>query len=553
VDKRRLSAKNLHPWVKNLPIGHLQLSGRPADLRRTCSTIGDLFEAVHRGALLRSSRTAVARIKRTLNAITKALNRANGSEGWDLYRKTRPPLRSYKAIYFASARLSKLAAGEQRSRLAKMHLSRRAINALEKARITTLDQLIEKAQAGVVGPSGLGQFKGLEIVASLDALADATDNQGSIDWVKFAKIRGFVVLPEQQSQPTPEEFIRCFPSLCEAAVSTSFSADAIAVLNARLLRRAEQTAPRPALGQRLGKNRETVRLHENEVVEALSTAIWRQDYCNCRFRFREEFLTPLNLLKKVVHDSPRMTWVNALRKAWHVDRHAIRNQEVLLLRLLGRDSQWGLQGTVLEKHVQIKVQRFIRANRMSEFSATEMWKHLRAKFKTNTPSLPDVASLLRTLSNLEYIHESDLFKVRLSELSYTDQCEVILRARGQPMHIQELTSALAETAGRREGRTAQDTVALLWPLARFVAIGKSGYWAIREWKGIETRTIADVAADLLASIGRPLHVDELFALIENRRPAARMSMETVLRQDPRFIRVARATWTLKKRVTQSTH
>jgi DNA-directed RNA polymerase delta subunit len=115
------------------------------------------------------------------------------------------------------------------------------------------------------------------------------------------------------------------------------------------------------------------------------------------------------------------------------------------------------------------------------------------------------------------------------------------------MHIQELTSALAATATERTGRTAQDTVGLLWPLPRFVAIGKSGYWALREWKGIETRTIADVAADLLASIGKPLHVDELFALIQKRRPAARISMNNVLRQDPRFVRVAPARWTLKKR------
>jgi DNA-directed RNA polymerase delta subunit len=393
----------------------------------------------------------------------------------------------------------------------------------------------------------LGQFKGLEIVASLDALADATDTQGTIDWIKFAKIRGFAVLPEERSQPTPGEFIRCFPYVCEAAVSTSFSANARAVLNARLLRRAEQTAPRPALGQRLGKNRETVRLHENEVIEALFNAIWKEDYCNCRFRFRKEFLTPLYSLEKLLNESSRMTWAGALRQAWHVDRQAIRLQEVLLLRLLGKDSRWALHGTVLEKRFRNEMQRFIIANRKREFFATELCQHLRPKLKTAMPFLPDVVGLLCTLPSLERTNQLDGFRVRLSQLSYTDRCEVILRARGKPMHIQELTSALAATATERTGRTAQDTVGLLWPLPRFVAIGKSGYWALREWKGIETRTIADVAADLLASIGKPLHVDELFALIQKRRPAARISMNNVLRQDPRFVRVAPARWTLKKR------
>jgi DNA-directed RNA polymerase delta subunit len=549
VDKRRFSGKDLHPWVKNLPIGHLQTSGKEDDLRRTFPTIGDLFEGVYRDALPRNSPTAVAKIKRTLNALTKTLNRGNDIEGWDFYRKALPPFRSYKAIYFASPRLSILAAGEQRSRLAKMHLSRRAINALEKAHITTVGQLIERAQAGIVGLTGLGRFKALEVVASLDALAEVTDRQGSTDWVKFAQIRGFAVLPDQQSKPTPEEFIRRFPALCEAAVSTFFNLNALAVLKTRLLRGVDQAAARPALGKRLGKNRETIRLRENQVVDAVRRAIWNQDYCNCPFRFRRDFLSPLHSLRRVLNNSPGTTWSHALREAWHVDRQAIRGQEVLLLRLLGKDNQWAFQGTALEKRVRIEVHRFIVANWTREFSAKELWQYLRRKLKTAIPFLPDLVNVLTTLPSLERTNQLDSFKVRFSELSYTDRCEAILRARGQPMHIQELTSVLRATAAERRGRTAQDTVGLLWPSARFVSIGKSGYWALREWKGIETRTIADVAADLLASIGKPLHVDELFALIEKRRPAARISMNTVLRQDPRFVRIGRATWTLKRQAT----
>jgi DNA-directed RNA polymerase alpha subunit len=55
--------------------------------------------------------------------------------------------------------------------VAKLHLSRRAINALEKAGVTTLGRLIKRAEAGIIGVTGLGQFKGWEIVVTLDALA----------------------------------------------------------------------------------------------------------------------------------------------------------------------------------------------------------------------------------------------------------------------------------------------------------------------------------------------------------------------------------------------
>jgi hypothetical protein len=154
-----------------------------------------------------------------------------------------------------------------------------------------------------------------------------------------------------------------------------------------------------------------------------------------------------------------------------------------------------------------------------------------------------VVSLLQTLPSLERTNQLDSFKVRLSELSYTDRCEAILRARGQPMHIKQLTSDLADTAPERKRRDTQGTIALLSPSPRFVVIGKSGYWALREWTGIETRTIADVAADLLLSTGRPVRAGELFRLIEKRRPMARISLGGVLTQDPRFVRIGRATWT----------
>ena len=55
-----------------------------------------------------------------------------------------------------------------------------------------------------------------------------------------------------------------------------------------------------------------------------------------------------------------------------MDRETIRHQETLLLRLLGKETEWALLGTASEKRVQIEVQRFIVTNRTREFSATEL-------------------------------------------------------------------------------------------------------------------------------------------------------------------------------------
>jgi hypothetical protein len=126
VNNRRLNGKNLHKWVKNLPIGHLQLARQALRERESWSTIGEMINSIERGELYRSSPTAARRIDRTLNALLRTLGDGR-PDNWDRFRKVRPPLLSYKAIYFASPCPRALGARERKLALAKAHLSRRAI------------------------------------------------------------------------------------------------------------------------------------------------------------------------------------------------------------------------------------------------------------------------------------------------------------------------------------------------------------------------------------------------------------------------------------------
>ncbi len=212
---RNLS-QNISPWVKSLPVGHLQLGRDTPANGQKVFTIGRLLRAVETGALSHSSAIARSRIERTLEALSHGVSGDAGN--WDRFRKARPPLRSYKAIYFASPRLRRLAPPDKGAALAKMHLSRRAINALSAGKITTIGELICRTESGLLDLPGLGLNKALEVLASLDALSDAVQTNGSVDWIKFTQLRGFRVLPSESFTPSPKEFIEQFPSLCDAAV-----------------------------------------------------------------------------------------------------------------------------------------------------------------------------------------------------------------------------------------------------------------------------------------------------------------------------------------------
>jgi hypothetical protein len=550
VNNRRFSGKNLHQWVKNLPIGHLQLGRQAIPERESPSTIGDMISAVERGALSYSSPTAARRIDRTLNALLRTLGDGQ-PDNWDRFRKARPPLRSYKAIYFASPRLRGLNAEERKLGLAKAHLSRRAINALERAHIETIGQLITRAERGIINLAGLGVFKGLEVVTTLDALADAIQKDGSIDWLKFAQLRKFAVLPRSAIAATPRDFIREFPRVCEAAIATTFNENAVGVLKRHLLRGVSAYNARTKTGKLLTLNRETIRLYENEIVNTLRGAIWDEDYCGCQFRFRHEFVAPLLELRECLLQkaSPnlRSSWTAALQESWGVEPAAVSNQEILLLRLLRRDAASFQQESWALGRVHVQVRQFVRRNRARPITVRQVWQYITRKLGRLAATPKEVLTILDSLPNLKRAAEEDSFIVPLKELSYTDRCEVVLRARGAPMHFRELHSAIAADSSKKNRRKIKLTGVLLSASRRFAPVGWTGYWALREWRDVETRTIPDMAAELLESSPRPLRGIELYRLIKVRRRIGYNSIGTALSCDKRFKKVARGTWALKKK------
>ena len=141
-------------------------------------------------------------------------------------------------------------------------------------------------------------------------------------------------------------------------------------------------------------------------------------------------------------------------------------------------------------------------------------QHVRHKLGGLAPTTKEVLTILKSLPNLERGAERDSFVVPLKALGYTDRCEVVLRARGAPMHLRDLNSAIGAESSKRVLRTIG---VLLSASSRFVPVGRTGYWALQEWQDVESRTIADMAAELLESSPEPLHRIELYRVINVRR------------------------------------
>jgi hypothetical protein len=115
----------------------------------------------------------------------------------------------------------------------------------------------------------------------------------------------------------------------------------------------------------------------------------------------------------------------------------------------------------------------------------------------------------------------------------------LLHDAGQPLHIASLVrevNSLYTAVGRRP-ISHVTTGNYLSACDQIVPIGKSGYWALRSWRHVDTGTIVNMMAECLEDAGRPLTADEIFAHVSRRRPLRHASVASYLTSDPRFVKV----------------
>jgi len=128
------------------------------------------------------------------------------------------------------------------------------------------------------------------------------------------------------------------------------------------------------------------------------------------------------------------------------------------------------------------------------------------------------------------------------------QVERALQRAGEPLHLDELhrhLNDLAVLSGRkpikRPNLSNQISAA-----GRFLPIGRSGYWALSAWEGVETGTVFDLMERCLIEHDRPMSPDEIHAWIVQRRPVSINSVLAYLSMEDRFSRREGGRWGLAR-------
>lgn len=169
---------------------------------------------------------------------------------------------------------------------------------------------------------------------------------------------------------------------------------------------------------------------------------------------------------------------------------------------------------------------------------TEIRKHTGHDNDTHVSALATISKQLAHLNNRWGLTKWPLVNPK----NIRDKIYVVLKEHGKPMHFNEISKEIRDSAFKRKDVTTQAIHNELIKDKRFVLIGR-GIYALDEW-GYQKGTVADIIVDVLTKAGEPLHRDEIVRRVLASRQVKETTILLNLQGKSQFKRVAKATYTL---------
>jgi DNA-directed RNA polymerase delta subunit len=175
---------------------------------------------------------------------------------------------------------------------------------------------------------------------------------------------------------------------------------------------------------------------------------------------------------------------------------------------------------------------------------------VRAKRKNGKKSNISNDSIKIALSATKDIElHNDSILVKFSRLrSAADKAFRVLESSGKPMHFSKISQEinfLSKSSIYSDLTKETNLKNQLVADERFVPIGKSGEWALADWKNITNITIVQAIENVLHAAGKPLKFAEIKLAIEKTRPdASSNSLKVYLNDQTKFSRVGRGEYAL---------
>lgn len=533
-----------------LPIAHLQLLPKSHSqlLAKGVFKISDLIEKWEAEALPFDE--LGPRTRSDIKVALAELKKARGKDGrvdWLQYLDQRSF--STSRIAFTSESLQHLALRERLRPIGTLHL-RKGSNALQKAKIKNVGELIDRAREGIEKMKGAALVSHQEIFEALIELARVIRSDGSVDWESFAKKRGYLILPKEGvKRIDPRDALSLLLELCQRIAMHQFGKRSYNIIKKRFLVEPEKRATLSVLSGEHGIERERVRQIQEMVIRAIRKPIFEEDYRGLKFRLakpvpalfcaaRDHFLQ----MKQTDWQEP--DWFGELGKLWNIDRSELLKYGDLLLVILGYKKTKDLQHPELEAWILSSTvsnadwnRRLMSLHAIYELlhkhnkglNASEIANELnRSSHPVAADAIPALARLCSGIEKCE-----DRYRVCFKHLrSRTEQALRLFEERGKPIYHVELFEAInARLPKARHLSNKENLINQLSADSRFAPVGKSGNWILTKW-GRETRSLTELAESVLAAAGKALSVDHIAREVFKMRHGSPSSIPMLLDLNP---------------------
>lgn len=551
----------LPQFVAQLPVQHLQLRESTACAAARMRTIGAAAKHLEDTRPLKLWKDSAREELSSALADMRACVSRDGTVDFARFYTLRRVRNTRGKMYYASEHLQRWVAIHGDIGIGALQLRIHVAGPLLRRGIKTLAQLLKALRVGLSIPRNQRQRFVPELVASLTALDRCSSSRGKIDWNFFAKqLR--IPIAGYGGTSRSDEMLSRFYAAVGAAVQFEFGQGAHLVATHRLLIRTGSETKLVDIGRLLGITKEAVRLREASLLADLRRIVWYNDYTSWRCRLAHElqssirdFVSEFKLRNRAVF--LRTDWDAAAANYFGVERGNPLTETRLLLGLAGLtpfrfagECRWSALATNSDAVPRLQKARALINKALSvgcpDGLTLAALRGAIAKAQSSAVTDDDVRCLVRSLPDIDYNEKTRRYHVAKSKLRLGDALEQALRAAGRPISLRDFQKTFCDEAGRP--RWTLDTIVTeIAKDSRFVAVGLTGKRALREWTQIETRSIVDIAAEIVQAASGPVSEAQLYQAISQRRSLRPKSIRPLLLHDRRFRRVSMGWWEASRR------
>lgn len=488
----------------------------------------------------------------------------------------------YPRIRHSSPALRSLNGKARGLNVGNLHLEHRPADLMEKLGVFTLGEFTDLMAAGIGKQKNMGEGAHTNIVESLLALEKSISPDGTPDWLEYARLRGFLVLPKEPLS-SPAAVLAALPLAIAEAIAHAHGQNYREVLERRIIAPPSEKLTLEELsrlfaddheaegGRTSGRTRERARQVESLIIAEIVGIFGGEggNYRKCNYRFRPEFHDLIRRARRSMVEGAVRIWKKN-QFVQHLAESLVGEEEVsdgenggeeliesvdeslgMLSLLLGFEVV-ALDEPTLEHLVFTGGYPPEDVDKVAGlvFSAYE------ALFYSQDAGGMDAAEYIKFLDDDDadrllggdpdrifylcsacYLDGDGRWQLRPEFARRPnkgrltcDRAEEILLENGTWMHNSDLLRAFKlrypdflEKDRHLFARMAYD--------GRFSPIRKSGYWALNAWNP-DLRPVREIVEDVVRASPEPMHCNEVAAKVREITPCKADTVRAYLTDDP---------------------